>query len=359
MASQNQQPNDKDSFPNNLANDRQALTEYVATRWYRAPELLIGDSHYDSKIDIWAIGCVAGELMRGEPIWPGKTDLDQLNLIQKSLGRLTNDQVHTIMNQSIYDQLIVDQLLAFNNQIANVKRPDALEDKIPVRVGQTGRDFVASCLQMNPSDRPSSSELLKHSYICSARIKLFPSNATSRSSPDEGPTINRRRSSGGTSSVGVSPEIAPALEPKERRMPTKPTDASRLATAQANDDRRPIGADSEHDDFGAKRHDSIGQHRSMIPTALPSLTTTRDIETTQTTTARNHSNYANQLSQLNQLNQRQRDKRSSRKSHATGDARESFVDLSGSQNELKPKVGNCEAPSLLPIPASSGGRQRA
>lgn len=37
----------------------QALTEYVATRWYRAPELLIGEVYYDIKIDIWAVGCVA------------------------------------------------------------------------------------------------------------------------------------------------------------------------------------------------------------------------------------------------------------------------------------------------------------
>ena len=43
----------------NLLADRQALTEYVATRWYRAPELLVGDIYYDIKIDIWAIGCVA------------------------------------------------------------------------------------------------------------------------------------------------------------------------------------------------------------------------------------------------------------------------------------------------------------
>lgn len=41
-----------------LASERQALTEYVATRWYRAPELLVGEVYYDFKIDIWAIGCV-------------------------------------------------------------------------------------------------------------------------------------------------------------------------------------------------------------------------------------------------------------------------------------------------------------
>lgn len=43
---------------NSSISDRQALTEYVATRWYRAPELLIGEIYYDTKIDIWAIGCV-------------------------------------------------------------------------------------------------------------------------------------------------------------------------------------------------------------------------------------------------------------------------------------------------------------
>lgn len=47
--------NDKENYE---LSERQALTEYVATRWYRAPELLVGDVFYDKKIDIWAIGCV-------------------------------------------------------------------------------------------------------------------------------------------------------------------------------------------------------------------------------------------------------------------------------------------------------------
>lgn len=50
-------PSDEMHTP--LDSDRQALTEYVATRWYRAPELLIGEVYYDIKIDIWALGCVA------------------------------------------------------------------------------------------------------------------------------------------------------------------------------------------------------------------------------------------------------------------------------------------------------------
>ncbi|KAI3418851.1 Cyclin-dependent kinase-like 1 [Globodera pallida] len=47
------------------------FTDYVATRWYRSPELLVGDTHYGFPVDVWAIGCVFAEMLTGEPIWPG------------------------------------------------------------------------------------------------------------------------------------------------------------------------------------------------------------------------------------------------------------------------------------------------
>ena len=42
----------------------EAFTDYVATRWYRAPELLVGDTQYGPKVDVWAVGCVFAELIR-------------------------------------------------------------------------------------------------------------------------------------------------------------------------------------------------------------------------------------------------------------------------------------------------------
>ena len=56
-------------------------------RWYRAPELVVGDVQYGPPVDVWAIGCVFGELLNGQPIWPGKSDVDQLYHIQKTLGK--------------------------------------------------------------------------------------------------------------------------------------------------------------------------------------------------------------------------------------------------------------------------------
>lgn len=69
-----------------LAGPEDDYTDYVATRWYRAPELLVGDTQYGAPVDVWALGCVFAELLNGNPLWPGKSDVDQLYLIQKTLG---------------------------------------------------------------------------------------------------------------------------------------------------------------------------------------------------------------------------------------------------------------------------------
>lgn len=63
-------------------------TEYVATRWYRAPELLVGEASYGPPVDIWAIGCLFAEMMTGNPIFPGDSDIDQLYIIIKMIGKL-------------------------------------------------------------------------------------------------------------------------------------------------------------------------------------------------------------------------------------------------------------------------------
>lgn len=62
------------------------MTEYVSTRWYRAPELLVGSKKYDKSIDIWALGCMIPEMISGIPLFPGKTNLESLAFILKTLG---------------------------------------------------------------------------------------------------------------------------------------------------------------------------------------------------------------------------------------------------------------------------------
>lgn len=54
----------------------QALTKYVVTRWYRAPEVVLRTQNYDEGIDMWAVGCVFAELIGRAPLFPGKNHLN-------------------------------------------------------------------------------------------------------------------------------------------------------------------------------------------------------------------------------------------------------------------------------------------
>ncbi|KAF8216369.1 kinase-like domain-containing protein [Mycena galopus ATCC 62051] len=62
------------------------LTEYVATRWYRAPEIMLGFREYDTAIDVWSIGCILAELLSSQPLFKGKDYVDQLKKILDVLG---------------------------------------------------------------------------------------------------------------------------------------------------------------------------------------------------------------------------------------------------------------------------------
>ncbi|XP_054423567.1 cyclin-dependent kinase-like 1 isoform X2 [Pteronotus mesoamericanus] len=116
-------------------------TDYVATRWYRSPELLVGDMQYGPPVDVWAIGCVFAELLSGVPLWPGKSDVDQLYLIRKTLGDLIPRH---------------QQVFSTNQYFSGVKIPD------PEDMG---------CLHMNPAERLTCEQLLQHPYFDSIREK--------------------------------------------------------------------------------------------------------------------------------------------------------------------------------------------
>jgi renal tumor antigen len=61
-------------------------TEYISTRWYRAPECLMTDGYYDYKMDIWGYGCVLFEMIAKHPLFNGVDELDQIHKINKVLG---------------------------------------------------------------------------------------------------------------------------------------------------------------------------------------------------------------------------------------------------------------------------------
>lgn len=62
------------------------MTEYVATRWYRAPEILLGSKKYSKASDMWSFGCVLGELLSGKVLFPGTSTLNQVEKIIEFTG---------------------------------------------------------------------------------------------------------------------------------------------------------------------------------------------------------------------------------------------------------------------------------
>merc|ERR550537_1950094 len=62
------------------------LTDYVATRWYRAPEILLASKKYKESVDMWSLGCIFAEMMNGKPIFPGTSTLNQLERVIEKIG---------------------------------------------------------------------------------------------------------------------------------------------------------------------------------------------------------------------------------------------------------------------------------
>lgn len=69
------------------------MTDYVATRWYRAPELLLSWKEYTSSVDVWSVGCIFAELLRRRPFLPGSDTKNQIELIIDYFGTPSEEEI--------------------------------------------------------------------------------------------------------------------------------------------------------------------------------------------------------------------------------------------------------------------------
>jgi len=88
------------------AEHRDVLTDYVATRWYRAPEILLGSNSYGKSVDMWSLGCIFGEMLAGKPLFPGKNTLDQLQLVGAVIGAPDVEEIAKL--DSVYTLEMLD-----------------------------------------------------------------------------------------------------------------------------------------------------------------------------------------------------------------------------------------------------------
>ncbi|XP_047311047.1 mitogen-activated protein kinase 19-like [Impatiens glandulifera] len=141
-------------------------TDYVATRWYRAPELCGSFfSKYTPAIDIWSIGCIFAEVLTGKPLFPGKSVVHQLDLITDLLGTPSGDTVTGIRNDKARKYLTS---MRRKNSVAFTEK---FTNSDPLAV-----NLLKRLLAFDPKDRPTAEEALADPYFKGlAKVEREPS----------------------------------------------------------------------------------------------------------------------------------------------------------------------------------------
>lgn len=139
-------------------------TEYVSTRWYRAPELLLQDKSYSAPIDVFAVGAIAFEMLSGQPLFPGSNERDQLLRVFSVLGTPTQ--------QSWPEGVARLQHL----RLAAGLPPTMAKDltKLCPKMTPTLSDLLAKMLELNPRDRVTAAMALQHPFFAAENAMSAP-----------------------------------------------------------------------------------------------------------------------------------------------------------------------------------------
>ena len=138
-------------------------TPVVVTLWYRAPELLLCTKTYTTAIDVWSIGCIFAELLSMQPLFPGKTEIDQINRIFKDLGT-PNDKIWPGFNKLP----LIEKVKFITN-----KKPQIRPRMISV-TSDLGFDLLLKLLTYDPKQRLSAEGAKYHKYFEEQPIAIDP-----------------------------------------------------------------------------------------------------------------------------------------------------------------------------------------
>ncbi|KAM0714585.1 hypothetical protein Q7P37_009881 [Cladosporium fusiforme] len=130
------------------------MTEYVATRWYRAPEVMLSFKQYTKAIDLWSVGCILAEMLSGKPLFPGKDYHHQLSLILDVLGTPTSEDRDRIKSNRA--QKYIKSLPFKEKKPWGPMFPSASELSL---------DLLERLLTFDPTKRIGVEEALEHTYL--------------------------------------------------------------------------------------------------------------------------------------------------------------------------------------------------
>lgn len=141
------------------------MTEYVATRWYRAPEIMLTFQEYTTAIDVWLVGCILAEMLSGRPLFPGRDYHDQLWLIMKVLGTPNMEDYYNIKLKRAREyirSLPFCKKIPFEELFQNAQQNGTgTTDPInPLAI-----DLLEKLLTFNPTKRITVDAALEHEYL--------------------------------------------------------------------------------------------------------------------------------------------------------------------------------------------------
>jgi len=141
------------------SNEEEDLTDYVVTRWYRAPELVLLPCGYFEAVDLWSVGCIHVELLAREPLFPGSDHVDMLRRIANTLGFSAEKDLEWVPQKNQHE---------VKGMVETLKLPaeplKSLEERLP-NANEVCLDLVRRFLEKVPTKRISASDAIMHEYL--------------------------------------------------------------------------------------------------------------------------------------------------------------------------------------------------
>ncbi|XP_043252937.1 mitogen-activated protein kinase MKC1 [Colletes gigas] len=130
------------------------LTDYVATRWYRAPEILVASKRYTKGIDMWSLGCILGEMLLGKPLFPGSSTINQVEKIMATLPMPTKGDLISVC--AGYGTNLLEKTPSGPRR--------SLKELLP-GVSKEALSLISNLILFNPNHRLTAVEALEHPYV--------------------------------------------------------------------------------------------------------------------------------------------------------------------------------------------------